>query len=304
MKNKEFIEKGNIIHNNKYTYDLDLNGEMTNTSKSIIINCPKHGDFYQMPFNHLDGHGCTKCSFEKLSSLKRLPIETLIERFNERWNGKYIYHIKEEEYKNNNSYINVECPNHGIFNVRIKNHYHNGCSSCSCNKKFTREQVLEKLNNIYPQYEYTLLESYGVKDKVLVRCDKHGYFEQKIGNIFNLRRGCANCKKSKGENDIFKYLTDNNIEFEREKMFEDCRNKRKLRFDFYIPSINTLIEYDGKQHFEPIERFGGQKYFEETQENDKIKNEYCKQNEITLVRITYMNKNIEDILSNIFFVFF
>jgi len=300
MKNKEFIEQGNIIHNNKYTYNIDLNGDITNTSKPIIINCPKHGDFYQMPFNHLDGHGCAKCAFEAGSLIRRIPIKVLIERFNKKWNNKYIYYINEEDYKNNNSYINVECPEHGTFNIMIKNHYHNGCSSCSKNKKFTRDQVLEKLNNTYPQYEYILLESYGLKDYVLVKCDKHGDFKQKIGNVLNLKRGCVNCRKSKGENNILKYLTDNNIEFEREKMFENCRNKRKLRFDFYIPSNNLLIEFDGKQHFEPIERFGGQKYFEETKENDNIKNEFCIENNINLCRITFKDKDINSILDKLF----
>lgn len=76
----------------------------------------------------------------------------------------------------------------------------------------------------------------------------------------------------------------------REKTFEDCVNTKKgkycrpLKFDFYLPELNTLIEYDGEQHFRPSKKFGGEK-FETTLENDKIKNEYCRKNNINLIRI-------------------
>lgn len=66
-----------------------------------------------------------------------------------------------------------------------------------------------------------------------------------------------------------------------------------MRFDFYLPQYNTLIEYDGKQHFEPIEFFGGEEKFNKLQENDKIKNEYCKNNKIPLIRISYKNQKRE-----------
>lgn len=77
----------------------------------------------------------------------------------------------------------------------------------------------------------------------------------------------------------------------REKTFIDCINSkkgqfcRKLRFDFYIPSQNTLIEYDGEQHFVKRGKFGEK--FETLQENDKIKDKYCKDKGIKLIRIHY-----------------
>lgn len=77
----------------------------------------------------------------------------------------------------------------------------------------------------------------------------------------------------------------------REKIFEDCNNKvegkycRPLRFDFYIPDINTVIEYDGEQHFNPKTKYA--RKYDEIQENDKIKNEYCFNNGIKLIRVHY-----------------
>ena len=83
----------------------------------------------------------------------------------------------------------------------------------------------------------------------------------------------------------------------REKVFEDCTNQmegkscRKLRFDFYLPKQNTLIEYDGEQHFIQRGRFGSG--FEALKRNDKIKNEYCRDNNIKLIRIHYKSPENE-----------
>ncbi len=86
----------------------------------------------------------------------------------------------------------------------------------------------------------------------------------------------------------------NNIKYKREQKFKKCKNKRELPFDFYLPEKNLLIEYDGSQHFYP-------KFKEENltkiQLNDKIKNRFCKENKIRLVRINFKeNKDIEKIL--------
>lgn len=87
----------------------------------------------------------------------------------------------------------------------------------------------------------------------------------------------------------------NNIKFTQEKVFDDCIGIKgyPLKFDFYIPSKNICIEYDGKQHFEPIEYFGGKESFKTQTENDKIKNIYCKNNKITLIRLPYTLSNNE-----------
>jgi very-short-patch-repair endonuclease len=101
--------------------------------------------------------------------------------------------------------------------------------------------------------------------------------------------------ESAGEKIVTKILIDNNLIPEKQKTFEGCVNKKegryckKLTFDFYIPSLNTVVEYDGEQHFRPSDKFGGKK-FETTVENDLIKNNYCKDKGIKLVRIPYNMK--------------
>lgn len=117
----------------------------------------------------------------------------------------------------------------------------------------------------------------------------------------NFHSQSCGCKKiSYGETIIKQILIINHIVFEQQKTFENCINILPLYFDFYLPDYNTCIEYDGQQHFEPIELFGGLEYFKHQQENDNIKNLYCKTNHINLIRIPYTLSNITllDLLPN------
>lgn len=115
-------------------------------------------------------------------------------------------------------------------------------------------------------------------------------------------RGCPSCKSSKGERKIEQWLKENNLVFFREYKFEDCKDKRRLPFDFFLPEYNLALEYDGRQHYEPV-TFGGIsekraiKLFEENKKRDKIKEEYCANNGINFLRISYKNfDNIFQIL--------
>lgn len=147
------------------------------------------------------------------------------------------------------------------------------------------------------QYDYSLVNYIDVKSLVVIICPSHGIFEQKPDNHLS-GNGCPFCNESKGEIKISRILDKLNINYIRQKTFEGCiGKKRKLPFDFYLPEKNLIIEYDGKQHFEIIEVFGGNNAFNETQLNDKIKNNYLLKNGIKLLRISYKNFNdIENIV--------
>lgn len=99
--------------------------------------------------------------------------------------------------------------------------------------------------------------------------------------------GCPNCAASKGEMTIAKYLRDKGIKYVHQKTFDGCRNNRPLPFDFFVPSRNLLIEYHGKQHYEPIEFFGGEEIFKGQVTRDRIKSKYAKDNGMTLLTIPY-----------------
>ena len=131
------------------------------------------------------------------------------------------------------------------------------------------------------------------------KCDCGNYTSVALGE---LRRGlygndkrpgtqsCGCSSKSVGENRIKEILKKLNINFEREKTFEDCINPdsgRRLRFDFYLPEYNCCIEYDGYTHFSSNGGWNTEENLAKIQHSDTLKNEYCANNYIKLIRIPY-----------------
>jgi hypothetical protein len=133
--------------------------------------------------------------------------------------------------------------------------------------------------------------------------EEHGVQEANL-NVIKNSKGCKYCadSKSKGEIKIENYLNENNIEFDIQQSFPDCKYKILLKFDFFVyinNELSVIVEYDGIQHFEPVEYWGGEEGFKEQQIRDNIKNEYCKTHNIFLLRIPYWEyDNIEEILEN------
>jgi len=88
-------------------------------------------------------------------------------------------------------------------------------------------------------------------------------------------------------------LKENNIKFEEQKTFIGCKNKKKLKFDFYLLDYNICIEYDGEQHFQKCWFDKNDTNLFIRQKRDLIKTTFCQQNDIYLIRITYKD-NIEE----------
>jgi len=166
-------------------------------------------------------------------------------------------------------------------------------------KKHTNKSYIKKCKDCHGElYDYSLVNIISVEDKVEIICKKHGSFWQRAEDHFR-GIGCPKCKTSKGENEIIKYLDLHKIDYIHQKKFDGCKYKTQLPFDFYLPDYNMCIEYDGIQHSEMIEYFGGEKAFELRKKKDKIKTKYCREKGIVLERITYSD-NILDRLEIIF----
>lgn len=147
------------------------------------------------------------------------------------------------------------------------------------------------------KYDYSLVEYKNISIKVKIICKEHGIFEQTPSKHINSKQGCPFCNESKGENEIKMFLQNNNILFERQKTFNNCKNIKKLKFDFYLPKYNTCIEYDGEQHFNSIKYFGGDYRLKYIKINDRIKDKFCIENNIKLIRISY-NQDINYMLKH------
>jgi hypothetical protein len=126
----------------------------------------------------------------------------------------------------------------------------------------------------------------------------NGYCSSVAKRTGNEPRGCPVCHESNMEKRIRKFLTNNKIESNPQYRFDDCRNIIPLPFDFYIKEYNVVIEANGIQHFQIVEHFGGEEGFKKRLINDNIKRNYCKDNNIKLIEISYKDyKNIYKILT-------
>lgn len=159
--------------------------------------------------------------------------------------------------------------------------------------KSNTDDFVSKSNRLHNyKYSYTKTRYTKSCNKVIITCPTHGDFKQTPNHHLS-GIGCPICNSSKGEIEISKLLTENNVKFKEQHRFDDCRNKQPLPFDFYLPELDTCIEYDGIQHYRPVDYFGGKGALEKRKMIDKIKTEYCKENNIRLIRIRYNQKPCE-----------
>jgi very-short-patch-repair endonuclease len=286
-KTNKFIEKSKLKHGNLYNYNLV---DYINAHKKVKIICEKHGSFEQRPNDHLNGSGCSLCN-----GGVRLDTKQFIIKSKEIHGNRYDYSLSK--YKTSYDKIKIICKEHGIFNQKSNGHLNGkGCPFCNGGVKLTKNIFIKKSKQIHGNtYDYSLVDYINTKTKVKIICKEHGVFTQlPYQHLSN--NGCPICKESKGEKEIRNILNINNIIYKTQKRFENCKDKLPLPFDFYLPNYNLCIEYDGKQHFESINFFGGNKSFILQQKRDKIKNIYCKENNIKLLRIKY-DENINEKLN-------
>ena len=291
---EHYVLQANKIHNFKFDYSKI---KMTSVTNKIVIICPIHGEFIQIAKVHLIAtHSCPSCA-----GVKRYDdnIDEIYEKINNLYENKYD--LSNFVFKNSNVKSDVICNIHGKFKITLSNLLKGiGCPNCASKIcKHNTASLIEKLIKIRgDKYNYSkVIYKNSLKDKIDIICKDHGIFSQCANNHLN-GQDCPSCNnKSRGEEKIKQYLIDNNIIFEREKAFNNCRYKYKLRFDFFIPSKNLLIEYDGIQHFKPITFFGGESTYSDELIKTKIKNEYCLKNNIHLLRII-KNDNIEEVLND------
>jgi len=225
---------------------------------------------------------------------KKTTSEEFISKVTLIHGDKYDY--SKVTFVNIKTSVDIICQKHGLFKQRPQHHLAgHGCNKCARelitdSSRLTEKTFITKAKESHgDKYNYSMVnfdEINSNNDKVTIECLKHGSFNQIIRHHLS-GSGCPICNESKGEEAISKYLTENNIKFIRQHRFSDCKDKKPLPFDFYLPAINTCIEYQGRQHYEPVKRFGGEKELIKTQKRDLIKLNYCIDNKITLERIRY-----------------
>lgn len=291
----QFIEKAIEIHKDRYDYSST---NYTNTRTKIDILCKVHGVFIQTPHGHLSGQGCPKCN-----AGGRLTTDEFIQRSTTIHGKKYKY--SKSIYKHSCSKLKIDCVIHGEFQQRPDSHLRGrGCPKCGTeNQTHTAEVFNNKATLVHNDlYDYGLVEYINAHTKVRIICKVHGVFEQTPSNHLKGHQ-CPCCSRqglTRGEAAIKSCLEKLNISFIYQYRFPDLRIKFPLVFDFYLPKHNTLIEFDGPQHFKNLpEYFHNDNSFDYQKLRDKMKNDYAQGKNIKLLRIPYWEgANISSIIAS------
>ena len=322
--NKEyFISKGYVFTKYGKEFTVDVNDLYDDANVKVMIKCDICGKEYQLPYNryikNINNFGktvCFECSRSIISKNRWGQSEKnrqllAFNLANDICNDcGYQLLTTLDNIKNRRSRIKYICPIHGVHEVTINNLASGKrCPGCAKDNtknvlKLSAEEVSKRISEcggtiLNPQ-EYINNSERNLK----ITCPRCGnpfvtslvLFTQHGGQL------CPDCyrKESVGERRVREYLENNNIEYEFQKWFIDCRDIKPLPFDFYLPQKNIIIEFDGIQHIKDGGNFFHSSYdLNTTKKHDIIKNEYCNEHNIELIRIPYTQiDHISEILDN------
>ena len=245
----------------------------------------KHGSFWQIPYSHTAKKSkCPKCAIEN----DRLSKNDFINKSILVHGDKYNY--DKVAYVDNTSMVTITCKKHGDWIQRAASHLAgNCCRICKIEERtHSTKQFIEKAKIVHGnKYNYSKVDYKGNKIPVEILCDIHGSFWQRPDQHLHVMCGCRLCNESKGEVIVEIILNKYNLNYIREYKVLPYQ----YRYDFYLPELNIFIEFNGLQHYSPVEFFGGEESFHKTKERDTIKKQIVKANNGNLVIITYLHLN-------------
>lgn len=292
-----------------------------NKTKVEFIHLSCGSRFKMRPDNFLNGARCPVCSKKHGIELRTMANDEFIRRSYLTWGNEYTI---LSSYINSNTLVKVKhnkCGN--IYMTRpadfLRGH---GCLKCSyvdrspkigVNQRTPLSEVKKSIKDILGDQYIVLTEDSeykGNRQRISIKHLLCGHtYKARYSDISYSHTGCPYCSKfgglSSGEQ-IVSYVLKDYYHFNQDEDFyygyviPDLKYKNNLHFDFWLLKQRIAIEYDGKQHYIPINYFGGLKAFQQQQKRDQLKDQYCKDNHITLIRIPYTastKKQIKAILS-------
>lgn len=298
---EQFREELAEVHPNLIPNDTYKNVNTKYHCICKIHNC----DVYKTPSKYLNRkQGCNLCVEERLNRVLSHTDKTFKEK---------AYSLNKDieilsEYKNNKDKVLVHCKICGYewrpqaVTLIKKNPY--GCPKCAGNAIKTPEEFEKSIKHSHP--EITLLSPY-VRSHIKLHalCNNCGNdFYIKPSKLLSGQH-CPNCNRSNGERVLKSILEDMRIEYIHEKTFEGLNGVggQRLRYDFYLPKQNLLIEYQGAQHEKPVVFKGetkeqAEQKFKTQIEHDNRKRNFAKLHNIELLEIWYKDfDQIEEILT-------
>ena len=224
------------------------------------------------------------------------------------------YELLDDEYHSCKEKMHFICHRHedkgiqlnSIDNIVNNNHACKYCGYCNGGQKkmLAKHQLIQLCESKHILYHDRYLENH--QTIIQYRCPHHknnGIQEMTLDHLRSSVVPCKYCQITSGEYQIKQFLDKNHIPYFFQHTFADCKYQRKLEFDFYLPTQNTVIEYDGKQHFQMM-KYGKSEEenlsrFKLNQLRDEIKNQYCDMHHINLIRIPYWDyAHIDELLTH------
>lgn len=304
-ENRKTMRKKSIEVYGKEFYNYDDSVYIDGKTPMEIV-CPDHGKFKTKPDRHFRKNdnrcGCKGCSGDKIADALTMTQEEFIRRGKVRFGDKIDYsRLKYLGIKEAVELLCNDC-NTSFFarpDQFLSGKY--GCPTCAYKitaqerRRTTDEYISLATVKHSGYYRYPNLIYVMSKEDVEIECPIHGPFWQAA--VSHLRgHGCPFCKSSRGELLINKILTEFGVSNKPQATFDGCVHNIKLRYDFYLTDHNICVEYDGIQHYQPVEHFGGDKEFVDRMVNDAIKTKFCEDNNIPLIRVRYDEPDIRSYL--------
>lgn len=232
LTKEEFVERSKAIHGDKYDYSMV---DYVNNRTKVCIICPKHGEFWQTPSDHLLGKGCKRCSVEK--NHKLMSGEEWIKLAKKHSSEPYDY--SRVEYKGNKKKVEIICPKHGLFHIR-PNDFLSGhrCPKCGVenriNKVSTKQcEFIKKLHSVFPEYDTSEVEYVNSHTKVRLCCNRHGWFESLPYHLLS-GHGCYKCGQESTHNK------------QRKSLETFIREAKSVHGDKYDYSNSEYLNRDSK----------------------------------------------------------
>lgn len=281
----------NFVEENNYKFIKFI--KFNKLKSRILIKCDK-GHIYETCFdNFKQGCRCGDCANNKNYSYEY--VKNYIENLG--------YKLISKEYKNMRDKITVQCDKGHVYETSFRS-IKRGCKCKKCSdiknaekRKHSYEYVKDYIENL--NYKLISKEYDNCHEKLKIQCNEGHIFFMSFAKLVSGRR-CPYCNKSKGEEKIITYLEKYNITYERQKTYPSLKGEGgcNLSYDFYLLEYNCCIEYQGEQHYKPIDYFGGKEKFEIQLIHDIKKKDYCTRNNIRLITIPYWEfDNIDKILN-------
>lgn len=305
LTQEEFCNKVARVHEN----NVQVLGKYKGYSKKIKCKCIKHDmEFEILASNLLTGStGCKTCA-----KLKNTNMDDKKREFLDKVEAINPHIVVLSDYKGCESTVECYCIKHKKYFSKYSRSLYTGKSGCQeCYKENIRQSqglggitFIKRLSKKHPSLIMVGRYINWVTPIKFYCFDHDCYFYCSPSNILSRSSCCDKTVRWTKEIEIGNILTKLGYEYTYQKTFKDCKDKNVLSFDYYIPKLNICIEYQGEQHYKPI-NFNGRgkesslEKLKYTQKHDDIKREYCKSNNIGLIEIPYWEyENAEEYLIN------